>query len=293
MSTTLPLFWKLSSPSKKERIDASVRLISALEQFQALHVPQSKSDGSDNEGGDALDVLNSQDVSYSIRRLVRGLASPRESSRLGFSVALTEVRHLLYRTQRVLISPPQLLSRIDTVTCAQVLALIVESTKRQGSMSGLEERDVLFARLFGVTAVVRSGLLVRQTPLPGTASSTSDSPVSSLEAYEAVLRHLLELGEAKSWLRESAWWAIGLAIDGVQASSVPWKTQALDATIRAVYSKDEDSFWTQDRVAITLKLQPLMPNHQWVNTLAPVFKGHNIFASNNLSSLGKILKVGL
>ena len=40
---------------------------------------------------DGLDVLNAQDVSYSIRRLVRGLASPRESSRLGFAVALTEV----------------------------------------------------------------------------------------------------------------------------------------------------------------------------------------------------------
>ena len=42
--------------------------------------------------GDGLDVLNAADVSYSIRRLVRGLASPRESSRLGFAVALTEVR---------------------------------------------------------------------------------------------------------------------------------------------------------------------------------------------------------
>lgn len=91
MFTTLPLFWKLSSASKKDRIDASVKLIGALEQFQGLHVPQSRSDGSDNEGGDGLDTLNSQDVSYSIRRLVRGLASPRESSRLGFSVALTEV----------------------------------------------------------------------------------------------------------------------------------------------------------------------------------------------------------
>ncbi len=40
---------------------------------------------------DDLDLWNTQDVSYSIRRLIRGLASPRESSRLGFAVALTEV----------------------------------------------------------------------------------------------------------------------------------------------------------------------------------------------------------
>ncbi|KAN0076879.1 DNA polymerase phi domain containing protein [Tylopilus felleus] len=270
MSTTLPLFWKLSSASKKDRVDASVKLISALEQFQAQYVPQSRSDGSDNEGVDGLDALNSQDVSYSIRRLVRGLASPRESSRLGFSVALTE-----------------LLSRIDTVTCAQVIALIVDSTKRQGSMSGQEERDVLFARLFGIAAVVRSGLLVRQTPLP---STLSHMPVSSLDTYTSLLTYLLEIGEAKLWLRESAWWTIGLAIDAVQASSVSWKVEALESAIKVVYSRNRDNFWTQDKVALTLKLQPLTPNHDWDETLAPVFKGRNIFAPNNLSSLGRILK---
>lgn len=106
MSTTLPLFWHLSSASKKERLDASVKLIEALEQFQSQFVPANNSgvaSGSDEEDdededeegpskSDGLDLLNVQDVSYSIRRLVRGLASPRESSRLGFAVALTEVR---------------------------------------------------------------------------------------------------------------------------------------------------------------------------------------------------------
>lgn len=60
-------------------------------------------DGSDDgdESGDldedaaALDASltrdNAEDVSYTVKRLVRGLASSRESSRLGFAVALTEV----------------------------------------------------------------------------------------------------------------------------------------------------------------------------------------------------------
>ncbi|KAF9218173.1 hypothetical protein BS17DRAFT_296846 [Gyrodon lividus] len=254
MSTTLPLFWNLSSASKKDRIEASVKLISSLEQFQVLHVPQTKSDGSDIEEGDGLDTLNSQDVSYSIRRLIRGLASPRESSRIGFSVALTE-----------------LLSRIDTVTCAQVTALIIDSTKRQGSMTGQEERDVLFARLFGLTAVVQSGLLVRQKPLP--SSSSSNTPVSSLQAYKAVLAHLLEI-----------------AIDVVQPSSVSWKVDALNSTIEALYSKEKENFWSPEKVAMTLKLQLLTPNHDWDRTLAPVFKGHNLFSPNNLLPLGRILK---
>lgn len=102
MTTTLPLFWDLSSGNTKERVNASVKLISALEQFQAQFSPKELASESSDEGedddetgaakADALDVLNAPDVAYSVRRLVRGLASPRESSRLGFAVALTEVR---------------------------------------------------------------------------------------------------------------------------------------------------------------------------------------------------------
>ena len=101
MSTTLPLFWHLSSASKKERIDASFKLIGALEHFQLQFTekaapataPEDEDDDNEDVGksNDTLDVLNAQDVSYSIRRLIRGLASPRESSRLGFAVTLTEV----------------------------------------------------------------------------------------------------------------------------------------------------------------------------------------------------------
>ena len=99
--TTLPLFWHLSSVSRKERLDASVKLVSSLEQFQAKFVPKEPPSASDSDAEsddnaptrkvDLLDALNAQDVSYSLRRLIRGLCSPRESSRLGFAVALTEV----------------------------------------------------------------------------------------------------------------------------------------------------------------------------------------------------------
>ena len=112
MSTTLPLFWDLSSAEQKKRLDASVKLIGTLEKFQvAFERRSAESDVSSNEddsgreenmqgmgaAGDMkydpmLDALNAPDVAYSIRRLVRGLGSPRESSRLGFAVALTEVR---------------------------------------------------------------------------------------------------------------------------------------------------------------------------------------------------------
>ncbi|KAJ8597910.1 hypothetical protein M405DRAFT_2131 [Rhizopogon salebrosus TDB-379] len=274
MANTLSLFWDLSSTSKKDRINATVKLVSSLEKFQAQHtpnVPSGSEDDQENVGPtDGLDVLNAHDVAYSIRRLIRGLASPRESSRLGFSVALTE-----------------LLSRLDTITCAQIISIIIDGSKTQGSMTGQEERDVLFARLFGLCAVIHSGLLVRQTPL-STSPSSATNP-SSLESYKELVDHLLTLGEKKSWLRESAWWTLGHAIDAVIKSSVSWKEEALALTLEVVYGRNKN-LWTPETVSITLKLQPATPEHDWKKTLAPIFKDADILAPTNFSTLGRILK---
>jgi DNA polymerase phi len=106
MSTILPLFWDLSCSDGNKRLDTSVKLVTTLQKLQANF--KSELDESDEPRGETLgvegisqedleqhnfrlDALNSPDVAYSIRRLLRGLASPRESSRLGFAVALTEV----------------------------------------------------------------------------------------------------------------------------------------------------------------------------------------------------------
>ncbi|KAL1748073.1 DNA polymerase phi-domain-containing protein [Schizophyllum fasciatum] len=279
MSTTLPLFWRLSSASRKERLEASVKLIDALERFQTQYAArdaaatpsEEHSDADDDEDAtesDGLDALNAQDVSYSIRRLIRGLASPRESSRLGFAVALTE-----------------LLSRIDTVTCSQITALINDSSKPQGSISGQEERDLLFARLFGFTSVIQSGLLTRTKPLP---SSASASVVSSLESYQEVLSGLFALGEAKAWLRESAWWTIGLAIDALHASEVQWKDAARDWTVEQIFKERED--WSPEKVAISLKLQRLYPSLPWKKLLAPAFKNPDLLSNANLPVIARIIK---
>ncbi|KAJ7470617.1 DNA polymerase phi-domain-containing protein [Mycena latifolia] len=278
MSTTLPLFWHLSSSSKKQRIDASVKLVGALEQFQAQFTPKDPLEisGSDDEGdedvesrADQIDAFNAQDVSYSIRRLIRGLASPRESSRLGFAVALTE-----------------LLTRLDTVTCSQILVLVIDATKSQGSMTGQEERDVIFARLFGLTAIIQSGLIVRTKPLPFSASS--ETSASSLVSFQEAVSNLLALGEKKSWLRESAWWTLGLAIDALTASDVPWKNNAFDATVECVFG--ENSAWSPEKVAITLKLQNIQPDRDWRKFLCPTFKHPDLLGNANLLTLGRILK---
>jgi DNA polymerase phi len=48
-------------------------------------------DGEAKASDKALDKENADDVVYAVKRLIRGLGSSRDSSRLGFAVALTEV----------------------------------------------------------------------------------------------------------------------------------------------------------------------------------------------------------
>ena len=131
MSNVLPLFWDLASSSKDTRISASANLIESLQAFQRSFLATKADGGlsSDDEDEEAdgeledegkdqnmaemevaededvgtrqdqeamrlekdLVARNAEDVVYSVRRLIRGLGSSRESSRLGFAVALTEV----------------------------------------------------------------------------------------------------------------------------------------------------------------------------------------------------------
>ena len=182
------------------------------------------------------------------------------------------------------ISVPKLLSRIDTVTCSQIVQILLDSSKTQGSMTGQEERDVLFARLFGLTSVIQSGLLLRDKSLPSSSTVASD-----LASFQEVLAQLIALGEKKSWLRESAWWSIGLAVDALTASSVSWKDEAFDATIAAVYS--ESKLWTPEKVALTLKLQAFCPSREWKQLFSPTFKNPDLLSAGNLSAIARILKV--
>ncbi|KAG8691843.1 hypothetical protein FRC11_007809 [Ceratobasidium sp. 423] len=290
MSTTLPLFWPLSSASTDERLDASVKLINGLEQFQdskAVVAAGSEDDSGDSEGdsedGDedgsnkkSKDDLNSEDVKYALRRLIRGLASPRESSRLGFSVALTE-----------------LLTRLHTVDAASIISSILEASVTSNSMKGQEVRDTLFARLFGLTTVIQSGLLFRTSRLTTSLSAPNElgPPASSLTTYRTVVTELLTLGDKKSWLRESSWWSVVLALKYLYSTQgVEWKDEAIDWTIETIYRGDRAKEWTPEKLGLTLTLQDLAPNQPWKDILAPTFRNLALVSSPNLPTIAQILK---
>lgn len=154
-------------------------------------------------------------------------------------------------------------------------------------MTRQEERDVLFARLFGLTSVIQSGLLVRQTHLPTSASTPALA--CNLAGYKEILSQLFFLGEKKSWLRESAWWIVGLALDVLGASDVSWKNEAVETTIHSIFV--DNKIWTPEKVALALKLQAGYPEHNWPKNLSPTFKNPEMLSTGNLTTLAVILKV--
>lgn len=146
---------------------------------------------------------------------------------------------------------------------------------------------MLFARLFGFTSVIQSGLLVRTGAL---ATSPSAAPqISSLSSFEQVVKELFALGEKKSWLRESSWWAIGLALNTMHDSEAAWKAKAVDFLLQHLFV--DYQAWSPEKVALTLALQDKFPSRDWSKYLSPPFKNPSLLHINNLQSLAPILKV--
>ena len=154
-------------------------------------------------------------------------------------------------------------------------------------MSGQEERDILFARLFGIMSVIQSGLVVRTGPLPTSASSAALA--STLQSYENIIVQLLDLGNQKSWLRESAWFVISLAVNALYESDVSWKENAVEKTLQHLFI--DNKIWSTEKIALALKLQDLYPGRDWKSLLSPTFKMSDLFSTGNLMIIARILKV--
>ena len=92
--STLQYYWGLASINTEERNKAAISLIKALYQFQQQYQEDNKDNWNEylkDTSVERLESLCSPDVLYALKRLIRGLPSSRDSSRQGFSVALTEV----------------------------------------------------------------------------------------------------------------------------------------------------------------------------------------------------------
>jgi DNA polymerase phi len=131
------------------------------------------------------------------------------------------------------------LTRIDTITTPQVISLLIRNSRYPVGLKGADARDLLFARLFGLTALINSGKLF----------------TSGMTEYTSVIEQLLEIGDVKGWLRESAWWGIIGAVRGLLASEVEWKEEGFKLVMERCF----DGVWGPEKVALVLVLERQRP----------------------------------
>ncbi|BGP29993.1 DNA-directed DNA polymerase [Rhodotorula toruloides] len=251
-ASTLPLFPLLASHSPQTRTDAATRLIQAL----ALSLSDPRQD---------------PDTPYTLKRLVTGLASSNEAARQGFAVALAQLVQSLP----------------EDSDAATVLPALIEATTSKAGMDAREERDLLFARLMGLHALVRSGVLVRAE---GEASSAGEN-------WKEVVLALVSLANKKTWIREPAYWVVCDALRALLEvdDTVAWKNETVQWAVQRLLgdAREKARGWSPEKVAIVLVLQSHGVDADFATLLAPTFPSGSLLARSSLSTLANALKGSL
>jgi DNA polymerase phi len=229
----LDFYWKLASDSPSERLAAAAGLIKGL-------------NAADNE----------EYWQYALNRLVKGLSSSRGSSRLGFSIALSEVLN----------------TRADHISVSEYLDLVTDHFKVSSNVSGHEERGLNFGALFAMKTLAQGPLMFKKS--------------TSLTEYERFLNNSLELANRKPWLRESVFFTLCELVG--KLSETYFDT---DSAIRMTVGKVHEQGFTLTSEGIALYLS--LSSEQRVEYGTDVqngWKHGDPLANGNLHLLAKALK---
>ncbi|KAI9767468.1 MAG: DNA-directed DNA polymerase [Geoglossum simile] len=192
-------------------------------------------------------------IEYALNRLIRGLASGRESSRL-----LAQ-----------LLNPTGKIANRSDVDFARVLDILKSHTHPEGSVAGQEERDHYFGRLFGLEALIKSSILFLQT--------------SPLDHWIQVLDLIFELAKKKTWLREECGWIVYDALPAI--SEIGMGTKFLQVTVDRLCANGLAK--TPEGVAIWLYIYRHDPKVEFPGT---PWRHKNPLDSSNITTLAKVLK---
>jgi len=192
----LNFFWKLSDNDKKVRVEAVSGLIQHLEKSQASFSVSTAENKSFEKvlslyDSGSLSATCCADLTYTVKRLIKGLASSRDTSRLGFMLALVSVYHCFSQ----LLDAEVILVWSMKLTSPDAVG---------GSVKRREERLLYVARIFALGALFRSGL----------------GNSLSLSSKKSAIDSLISVGKKKSFLRESALEVIICAVEKAKCSDL-------------------------------------------------------------------------
>lgn len=187
----LNYFWKLSDDDKAVRFEAVSGLIKHIESSQATFLSSiSTSENKNSEkilslyDSGSLSSTCCADLTYTIKRLLKGLASSRDRSRLGFMLALISVYHCFAHL-------------LDAEVIFNWSLKLSSPEALGGSIKRREERLLFVARIFALGALFRSNLGNNLT----------------LSSKKSAIDTLVSVGKKRSFLRESALEVIVCAVE--------------------------------------------------------------------------------
>ncbi|KAG7379350.1 DNA-directed DNA polymerase [Phytophthora pseudosyringae] len=201
----LKLFWTLAESERDVRTQAAAQLLAHLK-------------GS---------AKQEQEVQYTLKRLVRGLASSRDAARQGFSTALSGL----------LAAFPKQLALQSTHE------LLRDAMEVHSSMKPMEQREHMFGRLFGLLALHRCGRLSADLPL-----------------QVALVKELLEMAAFKRWFRETCYEAALTLLADVPAEQFLTELAApIHSSLQIQPSKGSEEegveAWNADQVLLAVGVQ--------------------------------------
>ncbi|KAJ3071598.1 DNA-directed DNA polymerase [Podochytrium sp. JEL0797] len=200
-SGTLQLYWDLASLDATVRLQASSKLSSTLREIQEA----SPNPSTDDITKDSLETVYSSEISYALKRLIRGLSSSRDGARQGFTLALAELLEFLKDDQ--------------AFTVGLVMDLIESLNVLTANVKGQEEREMYFARIFGLHAVVQSGLLC--------------APQTTTEQAIRFAKCLLASAAAKSYLSLVSYDVLVKAVTMGIESDKEWVSAVIEQVVES------------------------------------------------------------
>ncbi|QLL35097.1 hypothetical protein HG536_0H04730 [Torulaspora globosa] len=175
-------FYKLASDLQDERVEAAVGLIGEL---SALTLPD-----------------DADEWSYVLKRLINGLASSRNSARLGFSLCLAEVVNVALNMEGDV--PAELGSMNNLLDLlSDTLSLNSKSADSKKPAKGKDERGLLFGKMFGLQALLSEVVFAK-------IFISEDGEISAF-AFR-FMDELCQLAVVRTWLREPCLFTLFQAI---------------------------------------------------------------------------------
>ncbi|CAI4059790.1 DNA-directed DNA polymerase SKDI_05G0160 [Saccharomyces kudriavzevii IFO 1802] len=253
------LFFKLASDLQEERLHAAVALIKDL---SALELPS-----------------DAEEWSYVLNRLIKGLASDRNSARLGFSLCLTEVVNLginMPSGQR----PKGLESKNEFLdTLSSILDIYVNDGSKK-PVKGKDERGILFGKLFGLKSLLNEPLF--------SEIFVDDIKKGNTEFVIRFMEQLIDLALRKNWIREPCLFSLFQTIKML----LPFMNESTAVKILLIYDK-YDLTLTNEGLSTYLVLkyesdESLIPSTLDLRNSG--WKNNDPLARGNLPLLTKVLR---